>query len=26
VRHRTHAPERAVILMVEGADIIPTGD
>jgi mannose-6-phosphate isomerase-like protein (cupin superfamily) len=26
VRHRTRAPERAIILMVEGADIIPTGD
>jgi hypothetical protein len=26
VVHRTHAPERAVILMVEGAGIIPTGD
>ena len=26
VIHRTRAPERAVILMVEGADIIPTGD
>lgn len=26
VTHRTRAPERAVILMVEGADIIPTGD
>jgi dTDP-4-dehydrorhamnose 3,5-epimerase-like enzyme len=26
VVHRTRAPERAVILMVEGADIIPTGD
>jgi hypothetical protein len=24
--HRTRAPERAVILMVEGADIVPTGD
>lgn len=24
--HRTRAPERAVILMVERADIIPTGD
>ncbi|MFL5467456.1 MAG: cupin domain-containing protein [Gemmatimonadaceae bacterium] len=24
--HRTRAPERAVILMVEGAGIIPTGD
>jgi mannose-6-phosphate isomerase-like protein (cupin superfamily) len=26
VLHRTRAPERAVILMVEGAGIIPTGD
>ena len=26
VTHRTRAPERAVILMVEGDDIIPTGD
>jgi mannose-6-phosphate isomerase-like protein (cupin superfamily) len=26
VVHRTRAPERAVILMVERADIIPTGD
>jgi len=24
--HRTRAPERAVILMIEGAGIIPTGD
>lgn len=24
--HRTRAPERAVILMVERADIVPTGD
>jgi mannose-6-phosphate isomerase-like protein (cupin superfamily) len=24
--HRTRAPERTIILMVEGADIIPTGD
>jgi mannose-6-phosphate isomerase-like protein (cupin superfamily) len=24
--HRTRAPERAVIIMVEGADIVPTGD
>ncbi|HJZ89299.1 MAG TPA: cupin domain-containing protein [Gemmataceae bacterium] len=24
--HRTRAPERCVILMVEGAGIIPTGD
>ena len=26
VMHRTRAPERAVILMVENAGIIPTGD
>jgi len=26
VLHRTRAPQRTVILMVEGADIIPTGD
>ena len=26
VVHRTRAPERTVILMVEGLDIIPTGD
>jgi mannose-6-phosphate isomerase-like protein (cupin superfamily) len=26
LRHRTRAPERTVILMVEGADIVPTGD
>jgi hypothetical protein len=26
VVHRTRAPERTVILMVEGAGIIPTGD
>jgi mannose-6-phosphate isomerase-like protein (cupin superfamily) len=26
VTHRTRAPERAVILMVENAGIIPTGD
>jgi mannose-6-phosphate isomerase-like protein (cupin superfamily) len=24
--HRTRAPERTIILMVEGADIVPTGD
>ena len=24
--HKTRAPERAVILMVEGAGIVPTGD
>ncbi|MFN2567702.1 MAG: cupin domain-containing protein [Gemmatimonadaceae bacterium] len=26
VIHRTRAPERTVILMVEGAGVIPTGD
>ena len=26
VQHRPRAPERTVILMVEGADIVPTGD
>jgi mannose-6-phosphate isomerase-like protein (cupin superfamily) len=26
VVHRTHAPERSVILMVETAAIVPTGD
>jgi len=26
VRHRTRAPERTVILIVERADIVPTGD
>ena len=26
VRHRTRAPERTVILMIERADIVPTGD
>ena len=26
VRHRPRAPERTVLLMVEGAGIIPTGD
>jgi mannose-6-phosphate isomerase-like protein (cupin superfamily) len=26
VVHRTRAPQRAVILMVEGAGIVPTGD
>ncbi len=26
VTHRTRAPNRAVILMVEGAEIVPTGD
>ena len=25
-RHRTRAPQRTVMLMVEGADIVPTGD
>jgi hypothetical protein len=25
VVHRTRAPERTVILMIEGADVIPTG-
>ena len=25
-RHRTRAPERTVILMVEGSGIVPTGD
>jgi hypothetical protein len=25
VRHRTRAPERTVILMVESAGIVPTG-
>jgi len=24
--HRTRAPERAVILMIEGAGVVPTGD
>jgi hypothetical protein len=24
--HRTRAPERTVVLMVEGAGIVPTGD
>ncbi len=24
--HRTRAPERTIILMVEGAEIVPTGD
>jgi mannose-6-phosphate isomerase-like protein (cupin superfamily) len=24
--HKTRAPERSVILMVEGADVVPTGD
>ena len=26
VRHRTRAPTRTVILMIERADIVPTGD
>lgn len=26
VVHRTRAPERTVMIMVEGADIVPTGD
>jgi mannose-6-phosphate isomerase-like protein (cupin superfamily) len=26
VRHRTRAPERSIILMVENAGIMPTGD
>ena len=26
VRHRTRAPQRTVILMVERADVVPTGD
>lgn len=26
VQHRTRAPDRTVILMVERADIVPTGD
>src|SRR5438552_15955589 len=26
IRHRTRAPERTVILMVERTDIVPTGD
>jgi mannose-6-phosphate isomerase-like protein (cupin superfamily) len=26
VLHRTRAPERAIILMVEGAGVVPTGD
>jgi mannose-6-phosphate isomerase-like protein (cupin superfamily) len=26
VKHRPRAPQRTVILMVEGADIVPTGD
>ena len=26
VRHRTRAPQRTVVLMIEGAGIVPTGD
>ena len=26
VRHRTRAPERSVVLMIEGAGVVPTGD
>ncbi|HKE01775.1 MAG TPA: cupin domain-containing protein [Planctomycetota bacterium] len=26
VTHRTRAPERTVVLMIEGAGIVPTGD
>jgi mannose-6-phosphate isomerase-like protein (cupin superfamily) len=26
VLHRTRAPERAIVLMIEGAGIVPTGD
>ena len=26
VMHRTRAPERSVILMIEGAGVVPTGD
>ena len=26
VRHRTRAPEKTIILMVEGSGIVPTGD
>ena len=26
VRHKTRAPRRTVILMIEGAGVIPTGD
>ncbi len=26
LQHRTRAPERAVVLMIEGAGIVPTGD
>jgi len=26
VRHKTRAPERTVIIMIEGAGVVPTGD
>ena len=26
VQHRTRAPERTVVLMIEGAAVVPTGD
>ena len=26
VRHRTRAPQKTVMLMFEGADVVPTGD
>ena len=26
VMHRTRAPERTVVLMIEGAGVVPTGD
>jgi hypothetical protein len=26
VVHRTRAPERTVVLMIEGAGVVPTGD
>ena len=26
VMHRTRAPERTVVLMIEGAEVVPTGD
>jgi len=26
VLHRTRAPERSVILMIEGSGVVPTGD
>lgn len=26
VRHRTRAPERTVMLMIEGSSVVPTGD